>query len=130
MKQAITCVLIDDDIDDQEIFMLALQDIQTSVNLILTNNGPEALEKFAREEDLIPDYIFIDLNMPRMNGRQCLVEIKKIPRIAKVPVYIYSTSSEERDIQETRLLGAAGYISKPSSIPKLASELARVFNRG
>jgi CheY-like chemotaxis protein len=123
-----TCFLIDDDADDHEIFILALMDIDKSIQCITANDGEVALNKIREDEQFVPDYIFMDLNMPRMNGRQCLAEISKIPRLQNVPVFIYSTSSSPRDVIETRNLGAAGFISKPSTIDELTKMLIGIFN--
>jgi CheY-like chemotaxis protein len=124
-----TCFLIDDDTDDHEIFILALMDIDKSIRCVTANDGQMALNKIRQDEKFIPDYIFMDLNMPRMNGRQCLVEINKIPRLRNVPVFIYSTSSAPNDVIETKNLGAAGFISKPSTIDELTEMLVGIFEK-
>ena len=129
MAQKTTCFLVDDDIDDQEIFALALQRVDTSIACIFANDGLDALKKLHQDETFIPHYIFIDLNMPRMNGRQCLIEIKKINRLDQVPVIIYSTSSEPTDILETKALGATDYVAKPPSISMLTKTLAQIFRK-
>src|SRR5574337_1900167 len=115
MKAEIVCMLVDDDPDDQDIFRLALEGTGKLSRMIIANDGIEALELLEKEKELIPDYIFIDLNMPRMGGRQCLSEMRKISRLNKVPLIIFSTSSEQRDIMETMKMGANDYIAKPSS---------------
>lgn len=129
MAQTTTCFLVDDDIDDQEIFALALQRVDTSIACIFANDGLDALKKLHQDETFIPHYIFIDLNMPRMNGRQCLIEIKKINRLDNVPVIIYSTSSEPADILETKALGATDYVAKPPSISMLTKTLTQIFRQ-
>jgi len=63
-----------------------------------------------------------------MNGRQCLEEIKKTDRLKNVPIYIYSTSSDPRAIEETRQMGASDFIVKPSNISSLVNILARIFH--
>ena len=125
----ITCFLIDDDDDDQEIFTLALSNIDEAINCITANDGIDALHKLNLDDSFIPDFIFLDLNMVRMNGRECLVEIKKIQRLQGVPIIIYSTSSEQKDISETKLLGAADYIVKPPSMTQLEKRLEQVLRR-
>ena len=123
----IICFLIDDDDDDQEIFSLALSNIDESIRCITANDGVDALSKLNLEDQFTPNFIFLDLNMVRMNGRECLVEIRKIPRLNDVPVIIYSTSSEQKDIIETRVLGAADYIVKPPSMALLEKRLEQVL---
>ncbi|HEX8517362.1 MAG TPA: response regulator [Bacteroidia bacterium] len=121
-KKEVTCFLIDDDPDDREIFCMALADLKSKVNCVHVNDGAEALERL---QDLanIPDYIFIDMNMPRMNGKDCLVEIKKLVHMQGIPVYMYSTSADPEAVAETHRLGAAGFIVKPTSVAELTKTL-------
>src|SRR3954447_10691318 len=111
-----TCFLIDDDIDDQEIFELALKKVDDSIDCVFANDGAEALQKFMNDESFMPDIIFLDLNMPQMNGKQCLSEIKKISRLQHIPVIIYTTTRSDADATETKMLGALDFITKPASI--------------
>lgn len=129
MHNKITCFLIDDDDDDQEIFSMALSNIDDAIDCVTANDGIDALNKLSSDNTFIPDFIFLDLNMVRMNGRECLVEIKKIQRLQKVPVIIYSTSSEQKDISETKRLGATDYIVKPPSMTQLEKRLEQVLRR-
>src|SRR5262245_21682491 len=127
MSNNSTCLLIDDDIDDQEIFEMALKSVNPSMVVMTAVDGVEALEKLAGPEILQPDYIFLDLNMPRMDGKDCLREIRKISRLKETPVIIYSTSGEQRDKQETKALGADFYLEKQSSINSLKKKLSDFF---
>lgn len=129
MQEKIICFLIDDDDDDQEIFSLALNTIDTDITCITANDGIDALNRLNMDAGFVPDYIFLDLNMVRMNGRECLTEIKKLSRLNTTPVIIYSTSSQEKDITETRQLGAADYIVKPASISILVQRLEQVLKK-
>jgi len=121
------CFLVDDDLDDQEIFCMALLDLGETVDCIRATDGVQALEALNAEPYLIPDVFFIDMNMPRMNGMQCLQAIKKIDRLRHIPVYMCSTSSDPRVIAETRIAGAADFIIKPSNIAEFTSKLARIM---
>jgi CheY-like chemotaxis protein len=118
------CFMVDDDIDDQEIFSIALDEIDQKVDCVFASDGIEALQKLHEDPLFEPDYIFLDLNMPKMNGKQCLEEIKKISRLSQTPIIIYSTSSEKKSITEVKLIGATAYFTKPSSISELAKKLA------
>lgn len=122
MKQK-TCFLIDDDEDDQEIFALALKDIDPMISCVVANDATEALDKLARGEGFIPDYIFLDLNMPRISGKQCLIEIKKQEHLNHIPVIIYSTSTSPYDKQDTQELGATAFLSKPPHLEDLVKAL-------
>jgi CheY-like chemotaxis protein len=122
------CLLIDDDMDDHEIFSLALQELDVDVKLTSVYNAHQALS-LLKSGNYFPDYIFLDLNMPRVNGKQCLVEIKSYPKNKSIPVVIYSTSSEIRDLVEVQRLGAEAYIVKSSSIKDLVAALRDFFQR-
>jgi CheY-like chemotaxis protein len=123
-----TCMLIDDDIDDQEIFALALDKIRFDFTCTVANNGMEALKKL-EEATSLPDYIFLDLNMPRMNGKECLKELKRNVRLRGIPVVIYSTSSSLSDINDTKKLGAKEFIIKPFSLAELVEKLENFFQK-
>jgi DNA-binding response OmpR family regulator len=123
-----TCFLIDDDLDDQEIFALALKQISDKFECNFASNGYEAVLKLKGENPL-PDFIFLDLNMPRMNGKECLKELRKMGHLDGVPIIIYSTSSSASDIRETQELGAAAFITKPFSLVELAEKLEAFFQK-
>lgn len=127
MNQASTLLLIDDDLDDQEIFELAVREINSAMRCVYASSGFEALDLLKNNPSFLPEYIFIDLNMPRMDGKKCLVEIRKIPRLNNVPIIIYSTADDERSILETREMGASKYIVKPTSLSALVDRLAELF---
>jgi CheY-like chemotaxis protein len=121
-------LLIDDDLDDQEIFCLAAKEVDQAIKCTCENSGIEALAKL-NEGSFVPDCIFIDMNMPRMNGRQCLIEIKKINHLSNVPIYMCSTSSDPSVIAETKMLGAVDFIVKPSTLGEFTKTLSSVFER-
>ncbi len=124
-----TIFLIDDDSDDQEIFSIAIDNTKKSVNCVFADDGLKALEKINGDEKFIPDFIFIDMNMPRMNGLQCLSEIKKIDRLKHIPVYMYSTSADPGTVEENMKLGATEFIVKPSDINTLTAVLSRILHK-
>jgi CheY-like chemotaxis protein len=122
MPKVKQCFLIDDDVDDQEIFNLALQQLSDPVDCIVANNAIEALDKFRSDISFIPDHIFIDVNMPRMNGIECLREIKKLKHLDDSEIFIYSTTSDHRIINMSHDLGAQ-FIVKPASLDTLVDIL-------
>ena len=122
-------LLIDDDSDDQEIFSIALEKADGNVECVFANDGIQALEILRHDPDFVPDYVFIDMNMPRMNGQQCLAEIKKIDRLKSVPVYMYSTSVSPESLETNKQLGAKDFIVKPSSINELISILKNILRK-
>ena len=129
MKRTATAFLIDDDADDHEIFSFAMEKADNSVQCVFANDGVNALEKINSEKDFIPDYIFIDMNMPRMNGKQCLKELKKIERLKSTPVFMYSTSADPAEIEENLKLGATDFILKPSDVSVLTDILAKIVRK-
>ena len=114
--------LVDDDIDDHEIFKSALAKVNEDLALITATNGYEALEALLMANTL-PDYIFVDLNMPRMGGLQFLKEIKQTETLRHIPVIIYTTSSNPGDMAKTKELGAVSFVTKPSRFSELCSLL-------
>ena len=104
--------MIDDDADDQEIFLSVVGNISPSVNCITASNGQEALQKLTTE-NIKPDLIFLDLNMPLMNGKQFLKACNGLDDCNKIPVIILTTSSDRKTMEETLTLGARDYITKP-----------------
>ncbi|AYB29105.1 response regulator [Chryseolinea soli] len=125
----IVCLLIDDDQDDQEIFSMALEDINRDIQCIMASNGILALEKLKAKKPLIPDYIFIDVNMPKMNGIECLQEIQKLDHLKHADVFMYSTSSDEKMIEKSKALGAKDFIVKPPGLTLLTEKLLQVFSK-
>lgn len=113
MKKNKIILIIDDDEDDRLLFYDAVSQVDLSITCIHASNGIEGVELLRCGNRLLPDFIFLDLNLPRLNGFQCLVEIKKDPNLLKVPVIIYSTSKRVEDIVETKKLGAAYFLTKP-----------------
>ncbi|MBL7697476.1 MAG: response regulator [Chitinophagaceae bacterium] len=124
-----TCFVIDDDIDDLEIFAMALQKVDDSINLRSASDCTLALKELKENVSYVPDYIFLDINMPKMNGLQCLPEIKKIPHLKDVKVIMYSTSSNEELKQTTRKLGADDFLVKPGKLGVLVNHLNRILEK-
>jgi len=120
--------LIDDDEDDQHVFAEALSEVDGSVDLLTASNGLEALEILKSASSKLPDLIFLDLNMPKMNGKQFLQEIKSSSDLSDIPVVIYSTSSAKTDKDETLQLGASDFIVKPVSYGALCDTLHSVIH--
>ena len=118
--------LVDDDRDDREIFIEALAEVDDSFSCFTAENGEDAIKKL-HASAIIPDYIFLDLNMPRMNGRECLVEIKSIKQLKEIPVIIYTTSSLQKEKEELEKLGAWMFLTKPSNFSDLCHSLKQVL---
>lgn len=128
MKGNQTVLLIDDDADDREIFAIALAEADSNYEFRSARNGVEALDKLISAE-IKADYIFLDLNMPLMNGRQCFAEIRKQPALKEIPVIIYSTSSDSRDKEQMIAMGATAFVTKPPEIGQLVTSLKDLLKR-
>jgi CheY-like chemotaxis protein len=120
-------LIVDDDEDDRDLFCIAVHDIDPSINCIVARNGVEALQGLRSEEFEKPDWIFLDLNMPRLNGIQCLTELKKDPSLQDIPVIIYTTSKIQEDKDKTLQLGAVHFITKPSTQRELREAIEFVI---
>ncbi len=93
----VTLLIVDDDPDD--LWLFSVYEINKGYRCITASNGKEALQ-LLQNAIVKPHYIFMDLNLPVMNGKECLREIKKKPRFADIPVIIYSTSKLKTDMEE------------------------------
>jgi len=122
-----TILIVDDDADDIELFCLAVGEIDDAIKCIHARTGEEALQLLRKNLLRKPDYIFLDLNMPRMNGKQCLGMIKKDPEFSEIPVIIYSTSKLPEDYKETKSLGAVHFLTKPSRHADLKKAISYVL---
>jgi CheY-like chemotaxis protein len=120
-----TYFFVDDDLDDQEIFGLAIAELDKSAVCRFANDGLEAIEALM-DENFSPSLIFIDLNMPRMNGHECLSELRKIERLRDIPVFMYSTSSDPALVAASKALGANNFIVKPSGFQALTDILKKL----
>lgn len=118
---------IDDDEDDQEIFFTALEQVSKEISCISLNDASDALQKLSTNE-IIPDLICMDLNMPGMNGLQFLGEIQKNAILQHIPVIVFSTSSNFLTIELTKQLGAFDFITKPGNYNELVNILTRILS--
>jgi CheY-like chemotaxis protein len=108
---------IDDDTDDCDLFLEALQAVSNAI-YTSSNDPVEALRKLTRQE-IAPDVIFLDLNMPVMSGMEFLTEIKKNDIVKNIPVIIFSTSQFDDIKRQAKNHGAHDFISKPSDFNEL-----------
>ncbi len=127
MQKIKRCLIIDDDHDDQEIFLMCLNRVDSDVNCLTADDGVEAVAMLKSDSNYTPDFIFIDVNMPKMNGIECLKILKNIERLKYTKIFMYSTTSEASFVKESRNLGADDFIIKPSRTAELKDKLARIF---
>ena len=122
-----TVFLIDDDEDDREIFLSALNSLDLDVNFTEAKDGREALDMIASNGFSLPDIIFVDLNMPKVNGLEFLRSVRILPHYKELPIFIYSTSSIEEEKNKCMAEGASGFIVKHCSYTDLCNELKSLF---
>lgn len=106
-------LLADDDMDDCLFFQEALQDLCLSINLMTVNDGVQLMDFLTSKSNELPDALFLDLNMPRKSGFECLSEIKLNDSLKGIPVIIFSTSLDTDVVNKLYDNGAHYYIRKP-----------------
>ncbi len=121
-------MLADDDEDDRLFFKEAFEEVKIKYTISAFNDGEQLMEYLYQENNPLPDIIFLDLNMPRKSGIECLKEIRANERLKKISVAIYSTSSSEQDIEDTFVSGANVYIRKPNDFNMLKKILSDVVH--
>lgn len=116
----------EDDIEDFSTFYEVLISFNPSIKCLNARNGLEVLE-ILENAITLPEYVFLDINMPSMDGKACLKRIKTDQRFKSIPVIIYTTSKNPMDIELCRQLGASDYLVKPSSVKEAYNSLAKFF---
>lgn len=124
----LTVALADDDEDDRLLFEDAIEELKIKTKLLLFNNGLELMEYLQSPGAELPHVLFLDLNMPVMDGMKCLDHIRRDPKLKHISVAIYSTSSSEKDIVETYVRGANIYLTKPSDFKKLQNAIQKILS--
>jgi CheY-like chemotaxis protein len=118
----------DDDPDDHVFFREALKETKSDAELKIVNNGHELMEYLAQADGQLPDVIFLDIKMPRKNGKECLKEIRSNNLFNHIPVIMFSTSAHEKDIEESFKNGANLYVSKPVFFNDEVRILKKIFS--
>ena len=119
-------MIIDDDADDRFFFKEVVKKMAGSVEC-MEANGCEAAIELLVNADQLPHYIFLDINMPGLDGRECLKQLKRNAYLKHIPVIMYSTSFSEKTIKEFHILGASNYLSKPTDLNKLSVQILEVI---
>ncbi len=119
-------LFIDDDADELHFFSQAVSAINPYYQCIASSHPVEALEKLKKEE-ITPNFIFLDLKMPVMNGWDCLRELKKIPYLGDTPVIIFTISTFEKEAEKVFALGADLFLQKPNTIQGLIESIKKII---
>ena len=120
-------LLADDDDDDRLFFVDAFKELKINTKVDVFTDGVELMNYLNKEGVVLPHILFLDLNMPKKNGLECLDEIKSNDKFSEIAIAIYSTSSSEEHIEETFVKGANVYIQKPNDFNTLKKILAEVM---
>ena len=121
--------IVDDDTDDREFFCEALHEIDEEIQCVCAGNGKEAISMLNDMQTNLPEYILMDMNMPRLNGKQCLSLIKKNERLSHIPVILFSTTRPTEEAEEAKKLGATLFLTKPSSFTELKNYLVLILSK-
>jgi CheY-like chemotaxis protein len=125
INEPLQILLADDDENDRMLFRDALNEIRINNILETVNDGQELMNYILEHANILPHLLFLDLNMPRKNGLECLIELRKLYS-REITIAIFSTSSNDKDIEETFLHGANIYMTKPNNFNELKEALNRV----
>lgn len=121
-------MIIDDDEDDRFFFKEALTKLNAAIVCIEAIDGADAIKVLHASKEL-PDFIFLDMNMPRMDGRECLKELKSDTKLKTIKVVMYSTFFSDQSIHDFMQLGAATYLKKPTDLNLLLEQIVAAANR-
>jgi CheY-like chemotaxis protein len=123
---AMKILLIDDDSDDRALFREALQEISPETLCVTEGDARKALKDLYDPAVQLPNVIFVDINMPRVSGWDCLMDIRSNESTKDIPVVMYSTSSHEKDVEKANQLGASCLLTKPEDYCQLRKCMADV----
>ena len=112
-------LLADDDVDDCMFFKKALEELSITTNLHIVNDGEQCMEYLLKNIDRLPLVLFLDINMPRKNGQECLTEIRQNEKLKDLPVVMFSTSNSWETINRLLNKGANIFIHKPGDFGQL-----------
>ena len=128
-SEFINILLADDDQDDCSFFKDALDELPIAAKLATVHDGEQLMFYLTQTTSNLPDVLFLDLNMPRKNGFECLSQIKRNKTIAHLPVIIFSTTDDQQTINLLYYNGAQFYIRKPSNFSELKKIIQRALMR-
>lgn len=113
---------IDDDQEDLDNFFRAVKTVNPLAKCLLARNAKEAV--YILKDTIMPDFIFLDIRMPLMDGKTALTELRKNKRLNSVPVIMFSSSINPREMEEYTDLGANEFINKPNDFRSLCDMLS------
>ena len=127
-SRPLSILIADDDGEDRHLMSEAFDTAKVPTSTVFVGDGADLLRSLRGEGEWVgkpvrPDIIILDLNMPRKDGRECLVELKKDPLLASIPVIVLTTSSSPEDVALCYASGASSFLTKPASFGRLIEHL-------
>lgn len=116
----------DDDPEDRELFVDAIKEIDPGIRVVLARDGREIIN-MVQNGSIIPDYIFLDINMPGLSGKECLRKLKQLEQLHAVPIVMYTTTSNKEEFKNLFLLGATDCVIKSASFQAIKDELRSIL---
>lgn len=129
LNSSLSIVLADDDKDDCFLFDEVIEEIPLTIDLTIVHDGVELMELLANAPGNFPKALFLDLNMPRKNGFECLSEIRANSNFSHLPIVIFSTSFDPEIANRLYKKGAFYYMRKPSSFSKLKKVIHQALSQ-
>jgi len=126
LNEPLNILFADDEENDRLLFLDVLGELKIRTIINTVNDGIELMEYLSNGDNTLPHLLFLDINMPRKNGLECLKEIKANSKFEDIAIAIFSTSMSDKDIEETLINGANIYINKPNSYVKLKEVVHKV----
>lgn len=130
LKKGAKILLVEDSMADQRLIARAVRKTEFKAELFIVNDGEEAMAFLQHQppfEDIIqhprPDIILLDINMPKMDGKQVLKAVRQDPKLHNLPIIMLTTSDNEKDVLESYQLGVNAYITKPSGLDSFISTI-------
>ncbi|MGM8361239.1 response regulator [Flavobacterium sp. ARAG 55.4] len=117
--------LADDDPEDSMLFEEALTEIDSKICIETFDNGVTLMDALLNSQNALPDAIYLDLNMPLMNGEECVEDIRNEPKFSQIPIVIYSTYIDRAVAERLREKGANWYLIKPNTFRELRNLLGK-----
>lgn len=117
----------DDDGDDRELFADAIEEVNPDIKLFLARDGQEIIQ-LLEDHNEVPDFIFLDINMPVMSGKECLKRLKRLDRLKSVPIIMYTTTSNKEEFKNLVLLGAAECVVKGVSFQAIKDSIRNILS--
>ena len=127
MNKLTSVLIVDDDKDDCQLFTDSIREFDAEINCLVAHDGQLALDMLDKISGSLPSLIFLDLRMPRLGGKKCLIELKKNEATKNIPVVIYTTSRSLLESAELKQLGAAHFITKPTNPEEIYYLLSMVL---